>query len=202
VRGTPRDWRELTRREKRKARAHLAQAFVSSAGIPRSPRSDADGAPRPTPRGAGGVLSPRRCMGNPIGGDRGLPPRIRLRSPRPGEPRSGVHPILRGARAPFTPSEFQPKAKQLHPRPRPFLRAPSQSALFSASEARQPRNARRTLKRSCIRLAPASMRNANPSRPEQRCFDLDQRSRERTHCRAADTDRVSREAEPSAAAAS
>jgi hypothetical protein len=133
-----------------------------------------DEALRPTPRGAGGAMSPRRIIGEPDWRSQGVASTRRfLRDPRRDEPRAGVHPNRAGNKGAFHALRVPaPGGANYDLRPRQFHRASRLPALVSAYPSpEKPWRAWRTLKRSCVRLAPASMREVEGSSYNWAGFD-------------------------------
>ena len=121
---------------------------------------------------------PVAFSGNPVGGDRGLPSGTTFSSPHRDEPRSGGSPELREERRrPFFAFRVPTKGSA-NDTSGPGTSIERQANRRSSAHRRLEKSsrARRTLKRSCIRLAPASMRGWDCGTPQSTAFDVHQRT--------------------------
>lgn len=121
---------------------------------------------------------PVALSGNPVGGDRGLPSCPCPFGPRRDGPRGGVHPIsarnegaFRASRVPTRGSAYNASGPGTSVERQANRRSSAHRRLEELSRAR------RTLKRSCIRLAPASMREVHSRTPQSGGFDVHQANR-------------------------
>ena len=118
---------------------------------------------------------PVAFSGNPVGGDRGLPSGTTFSSPHRDEPRSGGSPELREERRrPFFAFRVPTKGSA-NDTSGPGTSIERQTNRRSRAH-RKSSLARHTLKRSCIRLAPASMCGGDSRTPQSTAFDVHQRT--------------------------